>query len=315
MSQITGVQSVAERKRKAGIRSKLERKRAKFAYLFISPWVLGLLLFYAYPLFGSIYYSFTNYNVVSNSDWVGLENFKDLFHDPLFWTGIKNTLFYAAFEVPLSVIIGVLLALLLNMPVKGRGLFRTIFFLPTLVPIVAIAIVWEWLLNPQFGLVNSKLALLGIDGPGWLGDPNWSKPSLIIMALWGIGNAMIIYLAGLQDISKEFYEAAEIDGANSVKKAWHITLPLLTPVIFFNMVMGIINTLQVFTLPYALTYGTGKPADSLMFYSMYLYNNAFLYMKMGYASAMAWIMFVIIISITLWVFRSSGKWVYYQGDD
>ncbi|WP_231571409.1 carbohydrate ABC transporter permease [Gordoniibacillus kamchatkensis] len=293
----------------------MEKRRAKYAYLFIAPWVIGLLLFYAYPLFGSIYYSFTNYNIVSATKWVGLANYRDLIHDHLFWVGIRNTLVYASFEVPLSVVIGVVLALLLNMPIKGRGIFRTVFFLPTLVPIVATSIVWEWLLNPQFGLVNSKLELLGIKGPGWLGDPAWSKPSLIIMSLWGIGNAMIIYLAGLQDISKEYYEAADIDGASAVRKAWHITLPLLTPVIFFNMVMGVINALQVFTLPYALTYGTGKPADSLLFYSMYLYNNAFLYMKMGYASAMAWIMFVIIITVTLWLFKSSNKWVYYQGDD
>lgn len=299
----------------SGVRNNIERRRAKYAYLFISPWLIGLLLFYAYPLFGSIYYSFTNYNVVSRSRWVGLQNYAELLRDPLFWTGIRNTLFYAAFEVPLSVMLGVMLAMLLNLPLKGRGMFRTVFFLPTLVPVVATTIVWEWLLNPQFGLVNSYLDLVGIRGPGWLGDPEWSKPSLIFMSLWGIGNAMIIYLAGLQDISQEYYEAAEMDGAGALKKAWHITFPLLTPVIFFNMVMGIINALQVFTLPYAITYGTGKPADSLMFYSMYLYNNAFLYMKMGYASAMAWIMFILIITITLWVFRSSGKWVYYQGDD
>ncbi|TDF97108.1 carbohydrate ABC transporter permease [Paenibacillus piri] len=300
---------------KSAVSGNIERSRAKYAYLFIAPWVVGLLLFYAYPLLGSVYYSFTNYNIVSETTWVGLANYRDLLKDHLFWTGIKNTLIYAAIEVPLSVLIGVLLALLLNVPIRCRGLFRTVFFLPTLVPIVATSIVWEWLLNPQFGLVNSKLDLLGIKGPGWLGDPLWSKPSLILMSLWGIGNAVIIYLAGLQDISKDYYEAADIDGASALKKARHITLPLLTPVIFFNMVMGIINALQVFTLPYAITYGTGKPADSLLFYSMYLYNNAFLYMKMGYASAMAWIMFVIIIAITLWVFKLSSKWVYYQGDD
>ena len=296
-------------------RSTIERKRAKFAYLFAAPWIVGLLVFYAYPLFGSIYYSFTNYNIIGNTSWIGLQNYKDLFRDPLFWTGIKNTVIYATLEVPLSVVVGVLLALLLNMRIKGRDLFRTVFFLPTLVPVIATSIIWEWLLNPQFGLVNTVLGEIGIKGPGWLGDPMWSKPSLVLMSLWGIGNAMIIYLAGLQDISQEYYEAAEIDGANSLKKAWHITLPLLTPVIFFNVVMGIIGALQVFTLPYAITYGTGNPANSLMFYSMYLYNNAFLYMKMGYASAMAWIMFVIIISITLLIFRSSSRWVYYQGDD
>lgn len=292
----------------------MERKRAKYGVIFALPWILGLLLFYAYPLISSIYYSFTNYNVVSKVVWTGTLNYRLLLKDKLFWTGIYNTIYYAAFCVPLSVVFGITLALLLNMRVRAQGLFRTVFFLPTLVPVVAISIVWQWLLNPQFGLVNYLLGTIGIVGPPWLGSPVWSKPSLILMAQWTIGNSVIIYLAGLQDISRDYYDAAEVDGANAFQRAMRITLPLLTPIIFYNSVMGLINSLQVFTLPYAITAGTGNPANSLLFYSMYLYNNAFLYMKMGYASAMAWILFIIIMAVTLLMFVLSGKWVYYQGD-
>ena len=293
----------------------IESKRAKYGYIFALPWIIGLLIFYAYPLVSSVYYSFTKYNVVSPALWVGLDNYVQLFGDQTFWIGIRNTIFYALISVPLSVILGIFLAILLNTSIRGQGIFRTVFFIPTLVPVVATSIIWQWLLSPQFGLINQLLAMVGIPGPPWLGDPDWSKPSLILMAQWGIGHSIIIYLAGLQDISKDYSDAASVDGASGLRKVWSITLPLLTPVIFFNMVMGIINALQVFTLPYALTYGTGNPANSLLFYSMYLYNNAFKYMNMGYASAMAWILFIVIMAITLILFRSSNRWVYYSGDE
>lgn len=293
----------------------LERNRRKYGYLFALPWLIGLLIFYAYPLLSSIFYSFTNYNVISDAQWVGFENYIELFHDDVFWISITNTVVYACMSVPLSVLFGIFLALLLNAPIRGQGFFRTLFFLPTLVPVVATAIIWQWLLNPQFGVLNYLLGLAGIQGPPWFGNPEWAKPSLVVMALWVIGNSVIIYLAGLQDISRDFYEAADLDGANWFQKSRYITLPLLTPIVFFNMVMGIINTLQVFTLPFSLTYGTGNPANSLLFYSMYLYNNAFAYMKMGYASAMAWLLFILIMAITLLLFLSSGKWVHYQDEE
>lgn len=296
-------------------RSTAERVQARHGFYFAIPWIIGLLVFYAYPLLSSIYYSFTNYNVISKTRWVGMRNYEMLFKDKTFWIGISNTLEYAAIAVPIGVIFGVFLALMLNVKIPGRGLFRTIFYLPYLVPVVATAIIWQWLLNPQFGLINYTLSLLGINGPPWLGDPAWSKPSLVLMAQWMIGNNVIIYLAGLQDISKDYYEAADLDGANTFQKTIKITLPMLTPVIFFNLLMTIINTLQVFTLPYSLTQGTGKPANSLLFYSMYLYNNAFSYMKMGYASAMAWILFVVIMAITLTVWKTSGSWVFYQDEN
>lgn len=300
--------------RRAKKTANAERVAARAGVLFCLPWMVGLAIFYAYPLLSSIFFSFNAYNVVSPIKWVGLLNYQMLLKDKAFWLSISNTLIYAAMSVPLSALMGIGLALLLNVKLPGRGIFRTVFFMPTLVPVVATSILWQWLLNAQFGVVNYLLSTIGVVGPPWLGDPLWAKPSLVLMAQWTLGNAVIVYLAGLQDISRDYYEAADIDGANGWQKAIKITLPLLTPVIFFNVVMSVINTLQVFTLPYSVTYGTGKPANSLMFYSMYLYNNAFAYMKMGYASAMAWILFVIIIGFTLLLFRSSNSWVFYQDE-
>lgn len=283
-------------------------------WLFVSPWVIGLLFFFAVPLFSSVYFSFTSYSVLQPGELIGLENYKELLHDDLFWKSIYNTIYFAILFVPLSIIFGVALAMMLNMKVRGLALYRTIYFLPTLVPHVALAVLWLWLLNPGFGLINGTLDLLGIEGPNWLGSVKWSKPSLILMSLWGIGQAVIIYLAGLGDIPEEYYEAAEVDGANWLQKTRNITIPLLTPVIFFNLVMGVIGAFQQFTLPYTLTQGDGSPADSLTFYVMYIYDNGFKYFKMGYASAMAWILFVIIMALTAVIFFTSKRWVHYQGE-
>lgn len=283
-------------------------------WLFISPWIVGLVVFFAIPVISSLYYSFTTYSILQPGEFVGFKNYIDLFHDNLFWKSMYNTIYFAVFFVPLSIIFGVALALMLNMKVKGQGIYRTIFFLPTLVPEVALAVLWLWLLNPGFGLVNAVLDYVGINGPSWLGSEFWSKPSLIFMSLWGIGQAVIIYLAGLGDISDEYYEAAEVDGASWFQKTFNITLPLLTPVIFYNLVMGMIGAFQQFTLPYTLTQGTGKPNNSLTFYVSYLYDNGFQYFKMGYGSAMAWILFIIIMALTALVFWSSKRWVHYQGE-
>nr|WP_226527598.1 sugar ABC transporter permease [Metabacillus niabensis] len=285
----------------------------KYGILFALPWILGLIIFYAIPLFSSIYFSFTTYSILQPGEFIGLQNYKDLFHDPLFWKSVYNTIYFTVFFVPLSIIFGVALAMMLNMKVKGMAVYRTIFFLPTLVPHVALAVLWMWLLNPGFGLVNGLLNTIGIEGPAWLGSETWSKPSLILMSLWGIGQAVVIYLAGLGDIPDDYYDAADVDGANWFQKTFHITLPLLTPVIFFNLVMGIIGAFQQFTLPYTLTQGQGTPANSLTFYVMYLYDNGFKFFKMGYASAMAWILFIIIMALTAVVFITSKRWVHYQG--
>lgn len=290
----------------------IEKKKARMGLLFTLPWIIGLLLFYAYPLISSMYYSLTTYSVLSPGRFVGLKNYERLFKDALFWKSVANTLYFAAISVPVNIVLGVVIALLLNFKSKMIGIYRTVFFIPTLVPVIATATVWKFLLDSQYGLINQLLNLLGISSVPWLTSARYSKLSLVMIAAWGIGQAIIVNLAGLQDISPSYYEAAEVDGANGVQKIRHITIPLLTPVIFYNLIMGMINALQTFTLPYSLTGGEGTPVNSLMFYVMYLYNNAFGYMKMGYASAMAWILFVIILVLTLIVFRSSKHWVQYQ---
>lgn len=234
-------------------------------------------------------------------------------NDDLLWKSIYNTVYFAVLYVPLSIIFGIAFAMVLNIKVKGMAVYRTVFFLPTLVPHIALAVLWMWLLNPGFGLINGMLHSIGIDGPAWLGSETWSKPSLVFMSLWGIGQAIVIYLAGLADIPQDYYDASDVDGASWFQKIRTITLPLLTPVIFFNLVMGVIGAFQQFTLPYALTKGQGSPANSMTFYVMYLYDNGFKFFKMGYASAMAWILFVIIMLLTAIIFWSSKRWVHYQG--
>lgn len=295
--------------------STYKKKMTLYGILFALPWILGILLFSAYPLLMSIYYSFTTYSILDHGEWVGFGNYKELMGDTTFRISIYNTLYYTLISVPLNIAVGVGLALLLNTKIRGQGVYRTLFFIPSLVPAVATTIIWLWLLNPQFGLVNYWLEQIGIAGPPWLGDERWSKPSLILMSLWGVGQAIIIYLAGLQDIPQDYYDAADVDGANTLRKLRHITLPLMTPVIFFNLIMGVIGTMQNFVLPYTLTNGTGSPADSLMFYVMYLYQNAFLYLKMGYASAMAWILFLIVLVLTIVIFVTQKRWVHYQGKE
>lgn len=290
----------------------IETKKARMGLLFTMPWIIGLLLFYAYPLISSVYYSMTTYSILNPGKFVGLKNYERLFRDDLFWKSVSNTLYFAALSVPVNIVVGIVIALLLNFKSKAIGIYRTIFFIPTLVPVVATATVWKFLLDSQYGLINQLIGVLGIRSIQWLTSENYSKISLVIIAAWGVGQAVIVNLAGLQDISPSYYEAAEVDGATGLQKIRHITIPLLTPVIFYNLVMGMINALQIFTLPYTLTGGEGTPVNSLMFYVMYLYSNAFGYMKMGYASAMAWILFVIILVLTVVVFRSSKHWVQYQ---
>jgi multiple sugar transport system permease protein len=296
----------------AAPRGKMVLRDLRNGLLFISPWIAGFLAFTIYPILASLYYSFNNYSILIPAEWVGLGNYKALFfEDPLFWVSLTNTLYYIAFALPLGIIIGVTLALFLNMKVKGMAIYRTIYYLPTIVPTIASAILWLWILNPQYGLLNSFLAKIGIQGPGWLASPEWSKPALIIMSWWGLGGAVLIYLAGLQDVPQQLYEAAELDGANWLQKTIHITIPMLTPVIFFNLVMGLIGTFQYFTEAYVMT--NGGPVNSTLFYALYLYRNAFVYLKMGYASSMAWLLFILVLTCTLLVFRTSARWVYYGG--
>ncbi len=296
--------------------SKIVRRKLLWGLFFISPWLIGLICFTAYPVGASLVFSMTDYDIMSPPKWVGIENYVDmLFDDALFAKSLSNTVIFALLSVPTSIAVGFGLALLLNQKALGESVFRTIIFVPTLVPSVALAIMWLWLFNPQFGVVNGLLwELFGINGPGWLTDEDWSKPTLLLMSLWTVGYGVVIFLAGLQDIPQSLYEAAEIDGAGVAQKTRHVTIPLLTPVIFFQLVISIIAIFQIFTAPHVMTGGSGQPAKSLLFYVMYLYRQAFVYMRMGHASGMAWILFLIILACTLVIFRTSG-WVHYSGGE
>ncbi len=283
--------------------------------LFVSPWIVGVLIFTLYPILASFYYSFTEYDVISSPTFVGVANYRELLTgDPLFWKSVRNTLFFAVVAIPLNLMVAAGVAMLLNLKIRGMAFYRTIFFLPSIVPEVASAMLWAWILNPQFGLANSMLRGIGVGGVGWLSDPQWSKPSLILIGLWAFGGSMVIFLAALQDIPEHLYEAAELDGANTPRKTWHVTIPMLTPTIFFNLVLGVIGAFQYFTAAFVLTQGSGNPSSSTLFYAMLIYRNAFSYFKMGYASAMAWLLFAFVFLITFVIFKTSGRWVYYEGE-
>ena len=288
------------------------KSRHWIGWLFILPWFVGFLWFDVLPLFLNVYLSFTDFSVGAKvPNWVGLANYEELFGgDHLIGISFVNTLYYMGFSVPLLIILAFSLALLLNANIRGRGAYRTLFYLPSLVPAIASSIIWIFMLRTRDGLINQVLGLFGIKAIPWLGRPEWAKPALILMSLWGFGGQMVIYLAGLQGISQELYEAADIDGANGSQKLFRITVPLMTPTIFFNLIMSIIGSFQVFTAAYVMT--NGGPLHSTLFYMLHLYNNAFRYFKMGYASAMALILFLIILALTLIVNRTSGRWVYYS---
>ncbi len=296
----------------AARRGSAARKEARTAYLFALPWLIGFSVFLLYPLLASVYFSFCDYSVLRPPVYIGAGNYKDLLHDEVFWISLRNTFVYALMALPVTTLVAIGLAMLLNTRLKGMAVYRAIFFVPSLVPLVALAVIWQFVLNGQQGVLNDILGHVHIKGPDWLGDPNWAKPALVFMAAWGVGNAMVIYLAGLQDVPAPLYEAADLDGAGWWSKTWNVTLPMLSPVILFNVVMGIVGTLQVFTVPYVLS-PTGSPARSIYFYAMYLFDNAFIYHKMGYACAMGWIMFVLIVLLTFVTLKFSERRVYYGG--
>ena len=290
----------------------MRRKESRAGFLFALPWLFGLVAFMFYPLLMSLYYSFCDYSALRSPVWIGTDNYSELFHDEVFWICVKNTLLYACFSLPLSMVIAIGLAMLLNTNVKGMTVYRTIFFIPSLVPMVSLAMLWLWILNGDYGVLNTALASIGIKGPNWLSDVAWTKPALILMSVWGVGNAMLIFLASLQDVPTSLLEASELDGASAWQKTRNVTLPMISPVIQFNMVMGIIGSLQVFAIPFVMFPG-GTPARSTYFYAMYLYDNAFNYSRMGYASAMGWILFVVILVLTLIALKLSNKHVHYGG--
>lgn len=289
------------------------QKEAFEFYVGISPWLIGFLFFTGGPIIASLLISFTEWRIIGTAEWVGLANYaKILTNDKAVGISLYNTAFYTIFSVPLGLIGSLLVAILLNQKVPGTNLFRTLFYLPAVTSGVAIALLWLWILHPEFGLVNLALSAIGIEGPGWLFDPDWSKPALILMSLWGVGYNAVIYLAALQGMPQHLYDAAKIDGANAFHEFWHITLPMLTPTTFFLFVVSIIGSFQTFTNVYVMT--QGGPAWSTLMYGLYLYNNAFQNFKMGYAAGLAWILFLIIMVLTLFQMLGAKHWVYYEAE-
>jgi len=281
--------------------------------LFTSPWIVGFLGFTVYPILASLYYSFMHYDIVRPPRYIGLANYVRLINeDQTFRLVMGNTLYLVVLGVPAGLVVAFLLASLLNNEMKARPIFRTIFFLPTLVPAVASAEVWRWVYNTRYGLINSWLKSIGFTVIPFLSSVQWAKPSLIIIHCWAQGTAMVIFLAALQDVPRSLYDAALVDGANSLQRFWHITIPLCTPAILFVLLTSLIGMFQYFALGWLLT--EGGPNQATEFFSLYLYRNAFQYFKMGYASALAWILFLFILGFTIAVFRSSARWVYYAGE-
>jgi multiple sugar transport system permease protein len=287
-----------------------ERKQLCAGLGFTSLWIIGLCAFTAYPVVASLYYSFCDYSILKSPVWCGLENYQQLAHDGLFWKSLSNTLFYAGLSVPLGTCVALGLAVLLNCEVPGKSTFRLLFFMPSIVPVVASSMLWLWMFNGEYGLINAFLNVfltpLGLHGPAWLADPAWSKPALVIMSLWGTGNAVVIYLAGLQNVPAELYEAAQIDGASAWQRFVHVTLPAIAPVVVFNAIMALISAMQIFAQAYIMSEAAngngnasdGNPARSTLFYTIYLFSTAFQDLRMGYASAMAYILFLITAALT-----------------
>lgn len=307
MATITG--------RRAGLGS-LRRREALAGYAFVLPWLFGLLVFTAYPVAAAVYFSLTEYSIVQPPRFVGVANYKQIFtNDPAFLTSLGNSAYYAFISVPLGLISSLLLAVLLNLGVRGIGAYRTLYYLPSLAPPVAGTIIFIVLMDPSQGVINAVLGMLGLPGPGWFRDPAWSKPGLIVMSLWGVGIYTLIFLAGLKEIPQTLLEAAAIDGAGPLRRFRHVTLPLLSPVVLFNLVMGCIWSFQVFSSAFVIGGTTGQPLESLLMYMIHIYRNAFRYFQMGYASALSLILFLAIMLVTLAIFWSSGRWVFYQGEE
>lgn len=290
----------------------LSRRQALWCYIFIAPAVLGLLLFSLGPMVASFLMSFTSYDLLSTPQWIGAQNYAELAQDELFRKSLAVTLIFGLVSVPAILVLALLLAILLNAAIPAKAFFRSAYYLPSVISGVAVATLWKWLFNGEYGLINVALAGIGIDGPAWLTDERWALRALILMSLWSFGATMLIYLAGLQGVPKELYEAAQVDGASRLKQHLHVTVPMLSSVTLFNLIMGIIGALQVFAEPLVLT--KGGPNNATLLLSVYLYNNAFQYLKMGYASAIAWVIFAIILLFTLLVFRSARTWVHTEGD-
>lgn len=295
--------------------SKRKKQEALWGLLFVSPFIIGFVIFMLGPMLFSFYGSLTNYNLTSKMDFIGFDNFTRMFtQDELFWKSLYNTGYYVLFNVPLTAIGSVLLAVLLNQRVRGMSVFRTIFYLPAILSGVAVYVLWMQMLSPTSGLINTVLSWIGVEGPAWLFDPEWTKPALILMKLWSVGGAMLLYLATLQNVPKQLYESAEIDGASAFKRFRHITLPLITPIIFYDVVTSTIGAFQIFQEAYVMTEsGTNGPANSLLFYNLHMWNKAFVAFDMGYAMAMSMVLFVIVLGLTFVNLKLAPRWVHYGG--
>ena len=290
----------------------LLRQEAIDGFVFILPWLLGFILWIAGPMAFSLGLIFMDWTVLRAPLFVGLENLDRLIHDRLFYVALKNTAYYTLVSVPLTLVTNLLVALGLNLKLKGINIFRTIYYMPVVVPQVANAVLWMWIYNPEFGLANALLSRFGLPKVAWFWDPRWSKNALIIMTLWGFGTGMIVLLAALQGVPEELYEAGRLDGGNSFQLLLRVTLPMITPIIFFNLCVSTIGAFQVFTTAYLVSNGTGGPANSTLFLVLYLFRNGFEYFRMGYASTIAWVLFIIVLTITLIQFKLARRWVYYE---
>ena len=317
--QSSPAQSAPEAQTDRGLRffQRLSFEETLFGWLFIVPAVLGLLFFRLGPVFASFYLSFTKYEIITAPRWIGFANYTKLVTDALWLRSIEVTLWYVTLFVPLSLTFAYAVALLMSRNVRGITTYRTLWYLPSVVPVVASATIWRWGLNPEFGPINYPLKLVGLPAPRWLTDPDWIVPSIVFIGLWGLGNSVLIFLASLISVPRTFYEAAEVDGANSWARFRHVTLPLTSSIIFYQLIVTVINSFQVFGVAYILfvsnpSASSAGPNNAALFYVLYMFRNAFGYFRNGYASAMAWILFLVIMLLTIILFYSQRRWVYYE---
>jgi multiple sugar transport system permease protein len=295
----------------------LQREQAKWGWIFISPWVIGFLVFTLLPVIATLVFSFTNYNPVQpdNTQFIGVQNYLRMFQDAKVGKSLQVTITYALLAMPISFIFGLLLASLVNSVfLIGQHYFRTLYYMTSMIPVVAAGVIWAGVANTQTGWINLALEAIGIKGPDWLNSVVWIYPLLVMIGLWGLGNLMLTMLAGMQGVPNEIYEASMIDGANGLQRYWNITLPLITPVIFYNLTLMLIGIFKYFDMAYVLKNGTGEPNDATLFYALNFYKNSFEYNLMGYGSALAWGLFIIVLVLTALLFWSQSRWVYYAGE-
>jgi multiple sugar transport system permease protein len=289
-------------------------RRLRLGLLFVSPWVIGYCAFYLYPFLATCYYSFTRFTGIGNPVFTGFANYSGLLHDSLFRTAVFNTFYYTIIEVPFSTAAALGLALLLNMNVRGQAVYRTLFYIPSIVPVVASSLIFVWIFQPSFGIVNSLLSGIHVTGPAWFFSIAWSKPTFILLGLWGLGQPMVIYLAALQGVPREMYEVAALEGAGPWQRLRHVTIPMISPVILFNVILSLVLSVQYFTQAQVIESPPGSPGNSTMFYITYYYQQAFQYLHLGYASAMAFLLFTGVLLITVALLRTSSRWVYYENE-